>query len=105
MGALHGHGGMSTVRKTKEFWTPQERLFAGEGKGRSSGRLPGGHVTDMADRKDPIMLCQYCDPKFASAKAGFFIRHNLPLVRGNCDGCSQYAINMRLYIHQSTTGR
>ena len=94
-----------TVRKTKEFWTPRERTMASLDQGRRPGRLPGGHVTDIADLKKAIMLCDDCKPKFASANAGYVTRASLPFVRGRCDGCSQYTNRAHLFVHHSTIGR
>ncbi len=89
------------VVRSKDFWTPQRRLAAGEDEGRRPGRLPGGHVGDIADLQKSLLFCLDCKKKFNHVKAGYVMKRNLPVVRGWCDGCGQYTPNGRLLVHHT----
>ncbi len=79
---------MSAVIHSDQYWTSQRRLMAGRDTGRRPGRLPGGHVSDLADLLKAICLCPDCVGKFNSAAAGYVRKKNLPMVYGRCDGCN-----------------
>ena len=91
----------AAVLKSKEFWTPDRRLMAGQSPGRAPGRLPGGHVGDRADLKKALILCADCLPKFNHIEAGYTRKPNLPVVSGRCDGCTQFNPRAHLLVHHS----
>jgi hypothetical protein len=91
----------AAVHKSREYWTPQRRLAAGEAPSRRPGRLPGGHVADLADLLKSIVLCPDCVGKFAAAKAGYVIPKNLPIARGTCDGCNGYTPQGTVLVHHT----
>jgi hypothetical protein len=89
-----------SVLKGKDFWTPQRRLWAAQDTGRRPGRLPGGHVGDCEDLKKAIILCEDgCVKKFNAKRAEYVVKKNIPIVRGKCDGCSQFTSRGRLLVH------
>ncbi len=92
---------MSAVIHSEQYWTPQRRLMAGQDTGRRPGRLPGGHVGDLADLLKAITLCPDCIGKFNSARAGYVRKKNLPIIRGSCDGCNQYTPQGILLVHHT----
>jgi hypothetical protein len=87
------------VLKSKDFWTPAKRMWAARDTGRAPGRLPGGHVGDIADLKKTVMLCPDCIGKFNSARAEYVIKKDLPFVRGFCDGCRSFMERGHLLVH------
>ena len=87
------------VLKSKENWNPARRLEAGADHGRRPGRLPGGHVMDLADLFKSIILCADCIGKFPAERCGYVQKPNLPVVRGSCDGCSKYTPQGTLLVH------
>ena len=91
------------IRSEKDT-TPRQRLRRALSPGRASGRLPGGHVTDMAALGKAISLCGTCQPKFAAARYGYVTKRNIPFVRGRCDGCQNYAGRARLFLKHGTPG-
>lgn len=92
---------VAIVKSEKDHWTPQRRLFAGADPGRPSGRLPGGHVVDLADLKKAINLCPSCLPKFNATRHDYVRKPNLPFVRGRCDGCQIYMNRGYLLVHHT----
>lgn len=87
------------VLKGPQHWTPRRRLEAGAAQGRRPGRLPGGHVMDLAELFKAIILCPDCVGKFPAARCGYVQKRNLPVVRGRCDGCSGYTPQGTLLVH------
>ena len=90
-----------SVLKGKDFWTGPRRLAAAEYPGRRPGRLPGGHVADLADLKKAIILCSSCVPKFSSEKVGYVSKKHLPFVMGNCDGCNGFGTRQHFLVHHT----
>ena len=88
------------ILKGNDFWTPARRFLAGQYTGRKPGRLPGGHVMDLADLMKAIVLCADCVRKFHSAKAGYVTKRNLPFVRTHCDGCKTFS-TAHLLVHHT----
>ena len=84
--------------------TPRERLRRAIGPGRASGRLAGGHVTDLAALGKAISLCGTCQSKFAAANYDYVTKRNIPFVRGRCDGCQQHSERARLFLKHGTPG-
>ena len=91
------------IRSEKDR-TPRVRVFDGIAPGRAAGRLPGGHVTDMAALGKAISLCGTCAPKFAAARYGYVTKRNIPFVRGRCDGCQEHSERARLFLKHGTPG-
>ena len=92
---------MFNIIHSEEDWTPQMRLRAGLARGRKPGRLPGGHVIDLADLKKAIVLCGDCKPKFNAARAEYITKVNLPFVQGRCDGCDRFTPRGHLLVHHT----
>ncbi len=88
-------------RSDKTFWTGKRRLFAGAAPGRRPGRLPGGHVHDLASLKKAITLCADCRPKFNASRCDYVTKKNLPIVRDRCDGCQEFTRHGHLLVHRS----
>lgn len=88
-----------TLIHAKEYWTAPRRLWASVDTGRKPGRLPGGHVGDIADLKKAVMLCPSCVGKFNPKSHGYVTKSNLPFVRGKCDGCKSYMQRGHLFVH------
>lgn len=89
------------VVKGKDFWTGPRRFFAQKYTGRRPGRLPGGHIADLADLRKGIILCRDCVPKFNSSRSGYVYKPDMPTVRGDCDGCKEFTVNGRFLVHHS----
>lgn len=87
--------------KSKDFWTPSRRMWSSADTGRAPGRLPGGHVGDIADLKKSVLLCPDCIGKFNSARAEYVTKKDLPFVRGFCDGCRSFMTRGHLLVHYS----
>ena len=87
------------VIKGWDFWTPVRRLWAARDTGRAPGRLPGGHVGDIADLKKAVLLCPDCIGKFNASRAEYVAKKNLPRVKGTCDGCKTFMLNGYLLVH------
>ena len=92
------------IVRSKTFWTPQRRLWAGRSPGRRPGRLPGGRIDDLVGMRKAIMLCQDCKPKFNATAAGYVTKSSLPFVRGRCDGCERYVNRAHLFVHHLING-
>ena len=92
---------LAVIHSERTFWTPRKRLAAGASLGRRPGRLPGGHIADLADLRTAIWLCDLCLPKFNAAKVGYVTKSNLPFVRGRCDGCEKFTERAHLLVHHT----
>ena len=74
--------------------------------GRPSGKLAGVWVaSELAERKQAIVLCWACSPKFNHRRAQYEHVTRFPVVQGKCDGCKKYTLQGKLFIHESTVGR
>ena len=92
---------MTAIVRSERDITPQQRLAAGLARGRRPGRLPGGHVIDLADLKKAITLCDTCITKFNAKAHDYTTKSNLPFVRGRCDGCGNMSQRAHLLVHSS----
>lgn len=82
-----------------------------ESAGRPVGKVAGSWVTDLAELKQSIMLCELCDVKFRSAAAryGYELKRRWQRVwggvGGQCDGCREVGLRRRFYAHGSLIGK
>jgi hypothetical protein len=65
------------------------------------GRLAGTHIDDQVALTKMIVLCEFCNPKFNPRKNRYEVWRKETWVRGACDGCSNYTLHGRGFIHQS----
>ena len=93
----------AVIRSEKDT-TPRDRVRRVIAPGRARGRLPGGHVTDMATLGKAIALCGGRTPKFDPARYGYVTKRNIPFVCGRCDGCDQRTERARLFLKHGTPG-
>ena len=50
----------------------------------------GTHVTDMAELRKCLVLCMTCEGRFGARKYGYQRARDIPICRGECDGCGEY---------------
>ena len=81
--------------------TPQDWEQIKRAKPPASGRLAGGVIADMISLKRAFALCSTCQRKLGRIPDGYVVRHNIPFVRGPCDGCSEWVDRARLHVHHS----
>ncbi len=81
-----------------------------ESKGRPVGRVEGSWVTDLAELRQSILLCSFCDPKWraSASKYGYELTKRWTKiwggVIGKCDGCRQSGVGRSFYAHGSIIG-
>lgn len=80
-----------------DWSTPQNRLRAAEARGRPRGRVTGGWIADLAALGKAIVLCDLCVHRFKPSAYGYKAPGNLPAVRGDCDGCRQFANHAKVF--------
>lgn len=69
--------------------------------GRKVGQPVGGWMDDLAALHKAIVLCQGCVHNFDHVKAHYHKDRRLDYVRGDCDGCRDFAHKGQIYIHES----
>lgn len=80
-------------------WTDERRLKAAEAPGRREGSLAGTHIDDLAATGKAVWLCwSGCQQKFNAESYGYVQKPGLPTVRGHCDGCGQFSVQMRMFV-------
>ena len=85
--------------------TPLQLLACFEDQGKGTKRLVGGYIDDLAALGKCIWLCRTCTPRFNSARYSYVIPHNLPTVRGDCDGCRNFGLNTMFVPHDHHDGK
>jgi len=58
-------------------------------------------VDRMASRRNAILLCGNCQPKFDPKRHNYYRDRKFTHVQGKCDGCQGYSLQAALYIHES----
>lgn len=74
-----------------------------EDRGRPVGRIPGGWLTDQAELKKFITLCDLCAPKWNPKSYGYERWHH-PLYRwsvARCLGCNANYVKCQNFVHGS----
>ena len=66
------------------------------------GKLAGSHVSDLTEQSALVVFCEFCNPKFNPRKNRYETWRRETYVHGLCDGCGQYTLHGRAFIHQST---
>lgn len=84
--------------------TPQELLSCFEDRGKGRGRLSGGYIDDLAQLGKSIWLCTSCTKRFNSKVYNYVVKKDLPKVRGNCDGCRVFGVNIMFVPSQHCDG-
>ena len=72
--------------------------------GRPMGQPHGTHVTDEAELKKCVILCEGCAHKFDPKKYHYYLTREFK-IQGRCDGCKQHSQRARFFIHESSLGR
>jgi hypothetical protein len=80
----------------------EELALAEVPSGPKSGTLAGSHVADLTGLSKMVVLCEFCNPKFNPRKNHYEVWRHETYVRGGCDGCGQYTLHGRAFIHQAT---
>ena len=83
---------------TTDWNLPVNRMRIAEAPARPRGRVTGGWIADLVALEKAIALCGLCVNKFDAAKHGYVTKMDIPFVRGECDGCRQYADRARLFL-------
>lgn len=84
---------------------------AAESQGRPVGKVAGSWVTDIAELKQCIVLCQACDAKWKGSESryGYEARRDWHTlyggVIGKCDGCREGGAQRKCYAHGSLIGK
>lgn len=84
-------------------------MGASEDRGRPGGRIPGGWLTDQAEAKKFLTLCDGCVGKFNPKKYGYERWHQ-PFYRwsiARCLGCNANYVKCQNFVHgamQSAVG-
>ena len=58
--------------------------------GRRQGQTSGTHLDNLAQLGKCIVLCMMCEPKFNRRVYAYERAADLPVVRGECDGCGEH---------------
>ena len=91
---------VSIVRSEKEM-TPWQWAETAADPGRPSRQLAGTYIGDLVALRKAIALCWGCLKKWRPSAVGYMNKRNIPIVRGNCDGCGERFDGMRLFVHHS----
>ena len=99
---------MIRPRKKNELAIPLDALQA---KPRKIGIAPGTWVTDLAECRQEIILCSFCDPKFKGSEQRYGYQRDKKWhkiyggVIAKCDGCREMGHGRRMYVHESYFGQ
>lgn len=80
--------------------SPRDRAQIAASRGRAPRQLAASYNADLAALGKAIVLCGACVGKFDADKNGYVTEHNIPFVRGRCDGCNDPVDQGRLFLHQ-----
>lgn len=102
----------SMVDAAREFWATvrrqQHRLASYVSPGRPVGFVTGTWVTDVAEIRQCVLLCSFCDHKFKPAHKKYGYHRDARFQRGvggDCDGCRIHRDEgLQLYVHESHLG-
>jgi len=85
------------------------RLASYVSPGRPIGTVAGTWVTDCAEIQQCILLCSFCDHKFAPAHRRYGYHRDTKYSRGvggDCDGCRSHRDDgLQLYVHEAYLGQ
>ena len=89
------------ARNSRQVWKgyAPNRVLP-EHPGRKAGQLAGTWVSDLAERRKAIVLCDTpCQSKFYYKRAGYYRdgRYGARAV-ATCDGCKQFTTRGQLYL-------
>lgn len=82
------------------FMTPAEQADTALDPGKPVKQVAGSYIDDLVNLRLCIWLCEGCLRKWRPAKVGYTSKRNLPLARGQCDGCRDRG-EMRVFVHQT----
>ncbi len=77
---------------TRDWETNRAKLALAQSRGRRSGAVAGGWVSDLASLGKSITLCGSCRSRFDAKRSGYEAASRPPFDRGvvgECDGCRQ----------------
>ena len=90
----------------------RRRLASYEAPGRKVGRGEGGWITDLAELRQSIILCNGCNFKwkwYGARRYGYAVHkkwnHLYGGVTGSCDACREFGNHRQLYVHEIHHGR
>jgi len=83
-----------TVHNPQNFVSP----------GRPVGKVVGSWITDMAERRETILLCRGCQSRF-NPKPYHYYREGRFEAQGACDGCKHHYGKVFLFVHEQYLGK
>ncbi len=81
--------------------TPADLAKRREHPGRKVGATHGSYISDLAELKKAIVLCDSCAWRFRPRTYGYLRHTKFPIVQGNCDACKKFVTRGLYFLHKS----